>query len=427
MMFGESLLWLSSLAMPALLALKHARDLPDPTSAASLLALGARAQDGSLPQAPAPAGLSVPLKPHQRESLAWVLGEEASEGALRHVWCPLSLRVKGAPQRARVWFSPLLGRFSKSRPEQWRICGGWLADSMGLGKTVTAMALILSDRDAAYTYKPPAPDSAAASRIAAADAAFTARCAARGLVQSKATLVIAPVSLIGQWETELKEKCAAAGLRVARWHDSYRERDPVKLAAFDVVLCTYETAGWAYSYEPARFKARQDAAAAKAAEKAKQAGASGASTAAADAAAAAPKTVRGAQSARATLEEICWRRLILDESQSVRDPLVAKSKACAAITAQRRWLMSGTPISTQVDDLFGQCVALHLGELAEKVEFQEHFTPRARVQSMAPRLLLPALMMRHTAEMRRHACALAAAQDGAHHPGGSDQGGAQRV
>ena len=323
-----------------------------------------------------------------------MLGEEASEGALRHVWCPLSLRVKGAPQRATVWYSPLLRRFSKARPEEWRVCGGWLADSMGLGKTVTAMALILSDRDAAYSYKPPAPDAAAASRIAAADAAFTARSTARGLVQSSATLVIAPVSLIGQWETELKEKCAAAGLRVARWHDSNRERDPGKLAAFDVVLCTYETAGWAYSYEPARLKARQDAEAAKAAEQAKQAGG------AADAAAAAPKTARGAQSARATLEEICWRRVILDESQSVRDPLVAKSKACAAITAQRRWLMSGTPISTQVDDLHGQCVALHLGELAEKTEFQAQFTTKARAHPMAPRLLLPALMMRHTAEMR---------------------------
>ena len=109
------------------------------------------------------------------------------------------------------------------------------------------------------------------------------------------------------------------------------------------------------------------------------------------------KHSRGLNPAKPTLEEICWHRLILDESQSVRDSYVAKSLACAAITSQRRWLMSGTPISTKVDDLLGQCAALQLGEFAEKAEFMNEWVPR---QHLASRLLLPALMMRHTGDMR---------------------------
>ena len=398
---GECLVSLGRSSVPGVCALDAARSRAVPESAAALLALGTRVQDGSIPQAPAPAGLSVALKPHQCESLAWMLNEEASEGALRHLWLPLQLPVFGKPRPAWLWFSPLLSRASLTRPNDWHTCGGWLADSMGLGKTVTAMALILSDHDAAYKYKPPALDASAAARVAAADAAFTARCTARGLVQSNATLVIAPVSLIGQWECELRDKCA--GLKVARWHDSNRERDPTKLAAYDVVLCTYETAGWAYNYEPGRLKARQDAAAAKAAEKAKVAAwRAGLLSDLGGAGAAAPEpqkkhSSRGSKATRPTLEEICWRRLILDESQSVHDSAVAKSLACAAITSQRRWLMSGTPISTKVDDLLGQCAVLQLGEFAEKAEFLNEWVPR---QHLGSRLLLPALMMRHTADMR---------------------------
>ena len=67
---------------------------------------------------------------------------------------------------------------------------------MGLGKTIEALALILSDHDDKYPYKPPAQPPAAAARIAAADAAFKEDCRRRGLVQSRATLIIAPVSLV---------------------------------------------------------------------------------------------------------------------------------------------------------------------------------------------------------------------------------------
>jgi hypothetical protein len=197
-----------------------------PTSAAELLALAERRQGAGLPQATTPAGLLVPLQPHQRESLAWMLAEEASEGMLRHLWHPVTLQTAAGVPR-RLWYPPLRRCFATSRPAEWRTRGGWLAEAMGLGKTVVTLALILSDHDKAYAYAPPAPtNSDALGRIAAADAAFAAECTAKQLVPSRATLVLAPVSLVAQWEAELRAKCPS--LRVARWHDSNRERDPVK-------------------------------------------------------------------------------------------------------------------------------------------------------------------------------------------------------
>jgi hypothetical protein len=329
-------------ASGAFAALRAAKLLRKPYCVEDYLQLATRAQDGSLPQSPTPAGLTVQLKAHQRESLAWMLAEEASEGALRHLFTPLHLTTQYHNDSCMVFYSPLLREFSFD-PEAWRNRGGWLAEAMGLGKTIVTMALILSDRQQRTS---PQLGRREQWRITEADRDFKTSCAARALVASKGTLVLAPVSLIGQWERELKEK--APSLTVARWHDTDRERDPNKLAEFDVVLCTYETAGWAFTNSHHRFVAKP----------AKPAAADAAPSAEGAVPAKARKTT---QPQRATLEEIAWKRIILDECQSVKDPKVAKSKAVAALTSQIRWGLSGTPVSTSIEDLFGQCLALNLG------------------------------------------------------------------
>lgn len=176
-----------------------------------------------------------------------------------------------------------------------------------------------------------------------------------------------------------------------------------------------------------------------------------------------------------TLQQIRWRRVVFDESQWVKDPKargssplcrptpgtsyraaspapairvscgsgallyisrsrfrvsvpaqVVRAQACRALVAQRRWLLSGTPVSTQVGDLRGQAGALRFDFLSEGFEplFAEPFrrgpssclwSDRGRSNRVrqgvtgegkasfpgegALRLLLPQVLIRHTKSM----------------------------
>jgi len=65
----------------------------------------------------------------------------------------------------------------------------------------------------------------------------------RPQVRSRATLVVCPVSLVGQWCSEARSKLAIAGsvFKIHEYHGTNRIRDATKLAAFDLVVTTYET------------------------------------------------------------------------------------------------------------------------------------------------------------------------------------------
>lgn len=170
---------------------------------------------------------------------------------------------------------------------------------MGLGKTIEMLALILTDLDDEHGYAPPKLDKAAAARVKAQDAAFsktvkarfppllspptrptpihlllntyppllthtrtqpsTHRYQDRKLIPSEGTLVVAPVSLVGQWESELRDKCGGR-LKVHRWYGQGRQRSAEKLASLGeedglglVVLTTYETLAQMHCRAPERF------------------------------------------------------------------------------------------------------------------------------------------------------------------------------
>ncbi|MCK6489476.1 MAG: SNF2-related protein [Planctomycetes bacterium] len=85
--------------------------------------------------------------------------------------------------------------------------GGILADDMGLGKTVQAIAHLCAEQAAGRLDRP--------------------------------SLVVCPASVIGTWRRELAR--FAPGLRVAVHHGAERERDPARLAGFQVLITSYGT------------------------------------------------------------------------------------------------------------------------------------------------------------------------------------------
>ena len=53
------------------------------------------------------------------------------------------------------------------------------------------------------------------------------------------------------------------------------------------------------------------------------------------------------------LSRVGWRRVVLDECQMVRSSTTQLAVACRCLTADFRWMVSGTPLHAGVDDLNG--------------------------------------------------------------------------
>ena len=258
---------------------------------------------GEMPAAIQPPGLSVQLRSYQLQSLKFMVDSERRDGGFRSLfWVnssdignssngsgvdatagagdattagPSSSSAVAAaastssnslvaptPPAVPYFYSPVFKRLSlKVQPSA---AGGFLAEEMGLGKTVEVLGLVLSC---------PAPSSVVAG------ASFKSSYQQQGkiLVVSRATLVVCAVSLVGQWVDEAMSK-SAGSLRILsvssirihispcslslplslflltllsplllQYHGHKREQDFKKISlGYDLVVTTYETLGSDY-------------------------------------------------------------------------------------------------------------------------------------------------------------------------------------
>lgn len=92
-------------------------------------------------EAPQPPGLAVTLRPYQLQSLGFMQRAETWGGSLHQgVWFQLS-----SGDGRHFWWSPVLQEARIEEPPL-KACGGFLCETMGLGKTVEVLALILGER-----------------------------------------------------------------------------------------------------------------------------------------------------------------------------------------------------------------------------------------------------------------------------------------
>jgi SNF2 family DNA or RNA helicase len=178
--------------------------------------------------------------------------------------------------------------------------GACLADDMGLGKTAQLIATLLVD---------PLPDP---------------------------TLVVCPVSVLGNWQRELERFAPTLRVKVHHGNDRLRFQDinpsgdlrgdPEDTRAdyradADVVLTTYSLV---------------------------------------------PRDLELLQSVR-------WGRIVLDEAQQVKNPGTAQTKAIRQLQADRRVALTGTPVENRLSELWSLMHVLNPGLLGTAAEFKRRF------------------------------------------------------
>ncbi|OAV93870.1 hypothetical protein PTTG_27191, partial [Puccinia triticina 1-1 BBBD Race 1] len=220
-------------------------------------------------------GCKTSLLPHQREALDFILKLESPESViLSDLWNSLTC------EWLRRLFNDIV-HIGKTRPANHSTQGSILADDMGLGKTLTALALIRTSQDAAEAFANPNEKLA------------------------KATLVIFPLSTLGNWESVIKKHLDLNLVTYVVYHgEAQKKLTGPMLWAHDIVLATYDTVSSQYESE-------SDA-----------------------------------------LFEGMWFRIILDEAHLIRDTSTRRSQAILAVKSRRKLCLTGTPLQNQLSDLY---------------------------------------------------------------------------
>ncbi|KAL1970041.1 hypothetical protein VTN77DRAFT_6446 [Rasamsonia byssochlamydoides] len=216
-------------------------------------------------------GLKVKLLPHQIDGVNWMIDKETGQK-----------KTKGVHPK-----------------------GGILADDMGLGKTVQSIALILTNP------KPPAEKESRNKDEVDADKDTQKTENERKLPPGvdKGTLIVAPLALIKQWESEIAAKIEDSHkLRVCVYHGAGRSKYADSLKDYDVVITTYGT----LSSEHAA-------------------------------------TSQGTK--KIGCFSVYWYRIILDEAHTIKNRNAKATQACCALDAEYRWCLTGTPLQNNLDEL----------------------------------------------------------------------------
>ncbi|KAH8879084.1 hypothetical protein GQ53DRAFT_54265 [Thozetella sp. PMI_491] len=155
--------------------------------------------------------LKTELKGHQLQALAFMLEKE--RGSVRDpvypsLWEPV-LNEDGSKRYRHI----ITNMQSALLPLPLK--GGILADDMGLGKTITTLALIASCLDS----------------LGISD----------GEVREKATLIVAPKSVIPEWERQIKSHAASNQLTYHFYQNSPRSFNSVEFRSSNIILVTYDT------------------------------------------------------------------------------------------------------------------------------------------------------------------------------------------
>ena len=216
------------------------------------------------------------------DSLARMLAKLSDNSQLEPIANPekLNAQLRDYQKRGVAWL-----RYLESLG-----LNGCLADDMGLGKTMQVISVLVLEREQAK----PGP-----------------------------TLLIAPTSVIGNWQKEIEK--FAPHLTALVHHGGGREQDA---EAFRQLCLQHDLLITSYTL------ARKDI---------------------------------------KLLSALHWRRVVLDEAQQIKNPKAAQTKAILKLHADARLALTGTPVENRLMDLWSIFNFLNPGYLGGQAQFRKTY------------------------------------------------------
>ncbi len=178
--------------------------------------------------------------------------------------------------------------------------GGCLADDMGLGKTLQALTYILREKD-------------------------------EGNADGKPVLVVAPTSVVFNWQQEAKRFCPSLRLAVYQGPNRKKVLEQIGTKKPDIILT---------SYPLLRIDSEQ-------------------------------------------LADIHWHAVFLDESQHVKNADSQTAKAAYRLKSDHNFVMTGTPLENRLDDVWSQFHFTMPGFLGRRKSFARNYGVRSAGQISA--------------------------------------------
>ncbi|KAH7561169.1 hypothetical protein JRO89_XS10G0183700 [Xanthoceras sorbifolium] len=297
-----------------------------------------------------PSSLQCELRPYQKQALHWMIqvekGRCVDEAATTLHPCWEAYRL--ADERELfVYLNSFSGDATTEFPSALQMArGGILADAMGLGKTVMTISLLLTHSERGGSSGSPCTSQPSGEGIEESDiseqspnytkkepkfSGFDKWTKQTNTLANGGNLIICPMTLLGQWKAEIETHAQQGSLSVLVHYGQSRQKDADLLAQSDVVITTYGILASEFSSENAEDNGG--------------------------------------------LFSVRWFRVVLDEAHTIKSSKSQISLAAAALVADRRWCLTGTPIQVSESLLVSKFCSCFIGAGLLNFSFLNKDTP----------------------------------------------------
>lgn len=291
----------------------------------------AQSFDFSTPEAEPADTFAMDLRPYQKQALYWMIAKEKDEKSSRgevsmhplweeYAWPTKDVDEKDLPvieDQSKFYVNPYSGDMQLDFPVQEQHClGGILADEMGLGKTIQMLSLV-------HTHRSPAAHQARLSAGGLSNVNQLPRLSSNSgtvLDAPCTTLVIAPMSLLSQWKSEAEKASKEGTMSIELYYGNEKSSNLQALCCEANASCAPDLVITSYGVVLSEFTSIASR--------------------------------NGDKSFHKGIFSLNFFRVILDEAHHIKNRSSKTARACYDISAEHRWVLTGTPVVNKLEDLF---------------------------------------------------------------------------